>query len=211
MQVAIAQLAALYLSLIARSLRWRLEGEENLQHLLSGPPVVVVLWHEALPSVPVLWYILKRQRMHRPVAALVSMHRDGQLIGRVLHHLGLRMISGSTSRGGAEAMVEMAGALAGGAHIILTPDGPRGPRRVCAPGAARLAAETSTQIIPCGAITSRAITLSSWDRMRLPLPFGRGVIVCGAPISVPRDGWAASLPQITAALTATMDEAAAHL
>jgi lysophospholipid acyltransferase (LPLAT)-like uncharacterized protein len=38
--------------------------------------------------------------------------------------------------------------------------------------------------------------------MQLPLPFGRGVLVCGPPIAVARDGWQESLPVIAAALDA---------
>jgi hypothetical protein len=36
--------------------------------------------------------------------------------------------------------------------------------------------------------------------MLLPLPWGRGVLVCGPPLVVPREGWTASLPLIEAAL-----------
>jgi hypothetical protein len=37
--------------------------------------------------------------------------------------------------------------------------------------------------------------------MLLPLPFGRGILVIGEPIPVPREGWESSLPAIEAALT----------
>ena len=43
--------------------------------------------------------------------------------------------------------------------------------------------------------------LGTWDRMVLPLPFGRGALVCQPLIEVPREGWEASLPAIEAALT----------
>ena len=93
----------------------------------------------------------------------------------------------------------------------LTPDGPRGPRRVCAPGVAQLAAMSGRKVLPCGAMTSNAKTLGSWDRMRLPLPFGRGVLVCGELIDVPREDWQNGVAAVTAALNATMDRAAALL
>ena len=41
----------------------------------------------------------------------------------------------------------------------------------------------------------------------MPLPFGRGVIVCGESIPVPPDEAEAALPRITAAITAATDEA----
>jgi lysophospholipid acyltransferase (LPLAT)-like uncharacterized protein len=67
---------------------------------------------------------------------------------------------------------------------------------------AQLAALAGVPIIPCAAQTTRRRVLPTWDRMILPLPWGRGVLVCGAPIIVPREGWAASLPGIGAALNA---------
>jgi lysophospholipid acyltransferase (LPLAT)-like uncharacterized protein len=45
--------------------------------------------------------------------------------------------------------------------------------------------------------------------MLLPLPFGRGILVIGEPIPVPREGWEASLPAIQAALTAVATRAEA--
>ena len=86
--------------------------------------------------------------------------------------------------------------LEDGDQIVITPDGPRGPAREAAAGVAQLAALTQAPIIPCAAQTSARRVLATWDRMVLPLPFGRGVLVCAAPIAVPRDAWNASLPQI---------------
>ena len=96
--------------------------------------------------------------------------------------------------------------LEAGDHVVITPDGPRGPRRVAAPGVAQLAALSGMPVLPCAAQTSRRWTLRSWDRMVLPLPFGRGVIVCGAPIA----GARATAPRrrcraIAAAITAATD------
>jgi lysophospholipid acyltransferase (LPLAT)-like uncharacterized protein len=73
---------------------------------------------------------------------------------------------------------------------------------------AQLAAMTGAVVLPCGAWTTRAVTLNSWDRMRIPLPFGRGRLVCGTPISVSREAWAETLPEITIALNMAMASAA---
>jgi lysophospholipid acyltransferase (LPLAT)-like uncharacterized protein len=91
--------------------------------------------------------------------------------------------------------------------VLITPDGPRGPRRQAAPGVAQLAALSGAQVVPLGGATSAQRRLGSWDRMMFPLPFGRGVLVCGAPIAVPRDGAEAALPGIATALSAVCDEA----
>jgi len=86
--------------------------------------------------------------------------------------------------------------------VLITPDGPRGPRRQAAPGVAQLAALSGAALVPVGAASTRHRRLPSWDRMMLPLPFGRGVLVCGPPIRVARGEADAALPGIAAALDA---------
>jgi lysophospholipid acyltransferase (LPLAT)-like uncharacterized protein len=97
--------------------------------------------------------------------------------------------------------------LQAGQHVLITPDGPRGPRRQAALGVAQIAGLSGSPVLPLGAQTSRRRVLPTWDRMYVPLPFGRGVIVCGALITVPREAWEASLPAIEAALTEAADTA----
>ncbi|MCO6419337.1 hypothetical protein JYK14_24705, partial [Siccirubricoccus sp. KC 17139] len=61
--------------------------------------------------------------------------------------------------------------------------------------------------LPCAARTSRGLTLRSWDRMVVPLPFARGVIAFGPPVAVARAAPEAALPAIAAALSAACDAA----
>jgi lysophospholipid acyltransferase (LPLAT)-like uncharacterized protein len=210
-RAAAAWVAAQYEAFAVATQRWTLLGHENLRVLLGEAPVIAVFWHETLPATLILWTIARREGMTRPAVALASAHQDGQLIGQVVRHHGLGLVSGSTSKGGAKALRELLHALAGGSHVVITPDGPRGPRRRAAPGLVQLAALSGARILPCAALTSRAVTLKSWDAMRLPVPFGRGALAVGEPIAVPRDGWQAALPQVEAALNALMDQAAAAL
>jgi lysophospholipid acyltransferase (LPLAT)-like uncharacterized protein len=145
---------------------------------------------------------------------LVSRHQDGRLIGDMMRSFGLDLVHGSSSKGaaqkgGASGMRALLAVLAAGDQVVITPDGPRGPRRQLARGVAQLAALAGVPVLPCAARSTRRRVLPTWDRMILPLPFGRGVLVCGAPIHVPRDRWADSLPVIAAALTQAADEAEA--
>jgi len=210
-QAFIAWAAARYVGLVASRLDWLVEGEANLKSLAAPSPLIVVFWHEALPSMPVLWQRARRLGMTRPAVVLASAHRDGQLIGRAVRHMGIGLVSGSSSRGGAAGLRGLLKALESGANVGVTPDGPRGPRRVCAPGVAQLAAMSGCRILPCGAVTTPARTLRSWDRMRIPLPYGRGALVCGAPITVSREDWQAALPMVTQALNQAMERAAGLL
>lgn len=97
--------------------------------------------------------------------------------------------------------------LLSGGVVGITPDGPQGPKRKASPGVAQLAALAGVPILPCAARTSRQVLLSTWDRMGIPLPFGRGFVVCGPPIPVPRDGWRETLPAIAAALNRASERA----
>jgi len=206
---ALAWLIARALTLLLRSIRWRIEGEDAVACLVSGPPCIVALWHESLPVVPILWLHVRKLGMTRRTMVLASKNSDGQLAGLTMKFLGAELMSGSSRHGGKEALHGLVAALEAGAHVVLTPDGPRGPRRQARPGVALLAARTGLTVLPIGVASWPMIGLNSWDSMRLPLPFGRGVVRFGAPVAVPADAWEAGLAQISASLSETLDEAMA--
>jgi lysophospholipid acyltransferase (LPLAT)-like uncharacterized protein len=170
---------------------------------------VFAFWHEFLPLMPALSLIARKLPSYRPtpIHTLVSQHRDGQFIGAVVRRFGILPILGSTTRGGAAGLRNLVTVLKRGGLIGITPDGPRGPRRQAAAGVAQLAALAGVPVLPCAAHTNRRIRLNTWDRMPVPLPFGQGVIVCGAAIMVPRDGWKDAVPAITGALNQAAERA----
>jgi len=200
-------LGGLYLIFALRTTRWVLDGPEHLAQVTAGQATVAAFWHERLALMPMLWLTLRRRDPAQRGHVLVSQHRDGRLIGAVMRRFGVAVVYGSSRRGGAAGVRAVLPLLARGEHLVMTPDGPRGPRRVAAPGVAQIAALSGVPVLPCAAQTSRRRVLRSWDRMVVPLPFGRGVLVCLPPISVPRDGWQEALPEIAAALTAAADRA----
>jgi hypothetical protein len=208
-QRALAWLLGLYLSFALRTTRWTLHGQEHMAPHAQGAPAVVAFWHERLPLIAMVWLIARRMYPDSPARphALVSHHRDGRFIGGVIRRFDIAVVLGSSSRGGAAGFRRLRGLLACGDHIGITPDGPRGPRRVAAPGVAQLAALSGCPVLPCAAQTSRRWEMRSWDRMVIPQPFGRGVVVCGPTITVPEAAWELSLPVIAAALSEAADRA----
>ncbi len=173
-----------YLRFVQRSGRWRVEGEahRDAAHALAGGRAIYAFWHSrlalmwAFPGVP-------RERTH----VLISAHSDGRALAGVMDRIGIEVITGSTSKGGAQALREMIRVLARGGSVGLTPDGPRGPNMVAQSGAIALARASGAPILPIAFSARPARFLDSWDRMQLPLPFGRGVYIFGEPIRVPRD------------------------
>ena len=202
-QSLLAAALGVYLVLALRTTRWRFEGLEHAAPLLSGQPLIAAFWHEHLALMPALWLRVRHAgqgRLRARAHVLVSQHRDGRLIGEIMRRFRAEVVHGSSSRGGAASVRSMMALLAEGELIVITPDGPRGPRRQAAPGVARLAAVSRTLVLPCAAQTTRRRVLSSWDRMILPLPFGRGAVVCCPAIEVERENWQDATSVIAAAM-----------
>ena len=207
-QAILASLLSFYLTFALRTTRWTLDGQEHFRPHGAGAPAVFAFWHEFLPLMPALSLIARKLPFYRPtpIHTLVSQHRDGQFIGAVVRRFGILPILGSSTRGGATGTRNLLGVLRKGELIGITPDGPRGPRRQAAFGVAQLAALSGVPVVPLAARTTRRVHLDTWDRMPVPLPFGRGVMVCGPAIHVPRHDWKDAIPAITEAL----NEAAAR-
>lgn len=213
-QALVARLLAGYLACVGLTTRWQVIGAENLPPAIGSGAArqgaIVTFWHERLAVMPIGWRHMRRAMPDLTdiiPQVLVSRHRDGRLIGAVAGRFALAMVHASSSRGGAAGLLALARILAAHRVVAITPDGPRGPRRRAAPGVAQLAALSGRPVLPFGMATSRARLLASWDRMMIPLPFGRGVVVIGAPIHVARGEEAAALPGIEAALSEVCDRA----
>lgn len=138
---------------------------------------VYALWHEHLLPLAAL-------HAHQGAAVLVSRHRDGEILARIMTRWGYLPARGSSTRGGEEGLRQMVRAGRAGRPIAFTPDGPRGPARRCKPGVVRAAAETGLPIIPVGVAATRARRLRSWDRFVVPMPRARIFVSYGRPLVV---------------------------
>jgi hypothetical protein len=174
----LAPLVAFGMLLLGATLRreiLRRDREESLKRREIG--MIYSLWHGRM-FFPV--YFFRGQK----TSILVSQSRDGELITGLLQILGQKVIRGSSSRGGARALVELCRRLEAGQDVALTPDGPRGPRHRVQPGIIGLASRTGAPILPIAFGASRKKTFQSWDRFSLPLPFSRVALVFGPPVEV---------------------------
>ena len=202
-QGLLARLVALYLRLVWATTRWTLLGEEHARPF-ADRPMILAFWHERLPLAALGWRLLARrvpQRDGRRAQVLISRHRDGRLIAAAVKPFGIDVVHASSSKGGAAGLRGLARILADGGVAVITPDGPRGPVRVAAPGVAQLAALSGVPVLPCAVASTRMRLAGSWDRMRFPLPFARGFAMVGAPIVVSRENPEAALAAIEDALT----------
>ena len=175
------QLAAWILRAMAATMRREDVGLEHPRGILQrGERAIVAFWHARLLMMPFAY-------PGEPTAILISQHRDGEVIAQVAERLGLSVVRGSATRGAARAFREMLQVLNGGSHVVITPDGPRGPRQQVKPGVVELARLSGMPILPLAFGAWPRKVLQSWDRFVIPLPFGRGVYAWGEPIYVPAE------------------------
>lgn len=155
--------------------------EENLAAARAqGRGVILALWHAQMIPVVV------RYRW-QDIVALISTHRDGEIIARLVMALGYRTVRGSTNREPAKAAVTVLKLLKKEkATVAFTPDGPRGPRERVRGGIIRVAAMTGAPIVTMAAAAAPCWRLQSWDRFRLPLPWSKFHVRLGQPFTVPR-------------------------
>jgi len=168
--------------LIGPTLRFEFVGKRNaVNRSETGQACIGAFWHRCI--FPALWYY-----RNQGFVVMITMNFDGLWTSRVVEKLGYRVAQGSSSRGGMNALNEMAREVQAGWDVAFTPDGPRGPRYVAKPGPVMLARRTGKPITVFHIGLKTAHTFErSWDRFRLPYPCSRAVLVMAPPIYVSTD------------------------
>jgi hypothetical protein len=186
-----------YIRFVGMTSRRDFIGRAHADALLEADAgFILAFWHARLLMGPII-----RAETDRPVAMLISGHRDGAMIAAAVKGFGIDTIKGSAAdpgkpeknKSGAPAVAAMAAALKAGRIVGMTPDGPRGPAEVAKIGAVRLAAMTGAPILPAGYAAKGAVRLQTWDRFVLTLPFARMAFAARPPIHVERDADAGEL------------------
>lgn len=166
-----------YYRLVLATSQVQIRADPSTENLLRKDlPLIYVLWHRHVFCIPWL-----RHYARRPLAVLVSGHRDGRIITAALRFCRLAVVVGSSTRGGISAYRQLLRLLRAGELICVTPDGPKGPPLQVKPGVMRLSRHSGSAMVPVALAASRQRQLGSWDRTLVPLPFARVVIVLGPP------------------------------
>lgn len=163
------------------SLRIDTVGAEHPQAFWDrGGQVILSFWHDQL--------LLMACGYHGPGAKiLISASKDGELIARTMAYFGQDAVRGSSSRGGRAAFRHLLGLAKEPFDLVITPDGPRGPRHEVKEGVVQLARLSGRPVVPMAFAASRGHRFRSWDRFLLPYPFGRGVYSFGEPMIYQND------------------------
>lgn len=193
--------------LFTATIRFKLHDVYRHTELLDSHqdsrPVIFCIWHNRLFLCLACYmkFALKNDP-HRRMAALVSASRDGGMLSRVLELYHIQPVRGSSSRRGAQALVELHSWARQGLDLAVTPDGPRGPRYQVHPGVITMAQVSGLPILPITYHLSHKYVLKSWDRFQIPLPFCTCTVSAGQPIYIPkeltpeeRESWRAKVNQ----------------
>jgi lysophospholipid acyltransferase (LPLAT)-like uncharacterized protein len=217
LQSALAVLLAAYLRVTLKTIRWSQEGLPAAEAIWdAGGPVVVCFWHSRIALSPACWPLDRAQEPR----ALISLSADGEFIAKAMEKVGFPAIRGSAAKrgdqtrakGGSAAFRDVLRWLKAGNGIAITPDGPRGPAEQMTDGPPMLARLARAPVLLVGLASRPCLTLNSWDKAILPLPFTRGVIVWRGPLtagarddpSVLGADWAAGLSAATRAAEAAL-------
>jgi len=169
-------LAAGIIRLLYRLLRVEFVGEEYPQAIWQkGEHLILAFWHDQL--------LLMVKGYRGPGSKiLISASKDGELIARVMKYFGQQAVRGSSTRGGRAAFKELLGLAKEEVDLVITPDGPKGPRHELKDGVVQLARLSGRPVVPMAFTCSRGHRFASWDRFLLPYPFGRAVFAFGEPV-----------------------------
>ena len=175
---AISALGAPVIRALAATWRWHVEGYAHYESIVaSGRQPIMAFWHGRILPATVFF-------KNRGIVVITSQNFDGEWIAGIIRRFGYGTARGSSSRGGARALVQLRRDLAAGHPAGFTLDGPRGPARVAQPGAVFLAGATGYPILPFHFEASRFWEMNSWDRTQVPKPFSRVALAIGAPLHV---------------------------
>lgn len=160
-----------FLRLLRQTLRFDVQNQPP-----NNFPCVYVFWHRDL-------LLMTLQRIDSNGVVLVSSSQDGELIAGPLLRLGYKVVRGSSSRQGSQALQAML-RLAKTHSLAITPDGPKGPVGTIHPGLFQLAYLGRIPVIPVAVEVNREWIFRSWDRFRFPKPWARAQVRYGTPIPV---------------------------
>ena len=190
----------LAISVIGPTLRYSISWEEEPSQpdAIFEKPVIYSFWHRAVFPASWMW---RKQR----IAVMVSRSFDGEYIARIIERLGFVAVRGSSSRGGAGALLGTKSVLERGESVAFTIDGPRGPKYVAKPGPVGLSKVTSIPMAAFYVALSNSWVLKTWDAFMIPKPFSRALVRVSRKTVVPADADDPQIAEYHAKLQAALE------
>jgi len=163
---------------LCKSLKISRINDEAIKNLKSkNQNYVLAFWHGTM-LLP--WYL----HGSPDFVGLTSQSKDGDLLAKILRNWKYKVIRGSSSTGGDEALDIMIEHAENNYSIAVTPDGPRGPRHKFKAGAVITAKKTNVPVVLAGVGFKRKKILKNWDQFEIPYFFSEAKIIFSDPVYV---------------------------
>ena len=178
----ICWIGAKYIKFVSFTNSWSFINKKYVENLWKkNEAFILCFWHGRLLMMPLSW------NKEKKINVLISAHSDGQLLSKTVKHFNIETITGSSSKGGSEAIRNIIKSLKSGISIGMTPDGPRGPRMKVNSAIIKIASLTGHKIVPLSYSVKKKFFLNSWDKFLVALPFGKGCFIWGKPIKIKKN------------------------
>ncbi|HTR24638.1 MAG TPA: lysophospholipid acyltransferase family protein [Terriglobales bacterium] len=193
------------ISLIGPTLRYSISWEEPPAdpNIIYEPAVIYSFWHRAVFAGAWLWRKIG-------AAVMVSRSFDGEYIARAIEKLGFVAVRGSSTRGGAEALLGLKSQLEKGTPVVFTIDGPRGPKYVAKPGPVLLSRATALPMAAFYVAIDDPWVLNTWDALLIPKPFSKALVRFSKKIHVPENADDAKMSDFHRQLQSALERVTAY-
>jgi lysophospholipid acyltransferase (LPLAT)-like uncharacterized protein len=190
--------------MIGRTLRYSISWEEppSQANATFEQPMIYSFWHRAVFASAWLW-------RKTGIAVMVSRSFDGEYIARTIERLGFAAVRGSSSRGGASALLGLRSQLEQDNLVVFTIDGPRGPKYVAKPGPVLLSRASAAPMAAFYVALSNSWVLNTWDALMIPKPFAKVLVRFSAKMRVPADANDAQMDEFQRQLQAALERVTA--
>lgn len=170
-----------YIQLVYLTSKKSFIGQEAIHNSAKeNKPIIISIWHNRLMMAA--FFAKKTNSIYKnyKFMSLASKHGDGRFVGKVMAKFNIISILGSTidpknpQRGiSYSSLKQIITGLKNNQCLGITPDGPRGPNQKINSEIISIARLSGSPIACCSIAYSRYIEMNSWDKFKLPLPFGK--------------------------------------
>ena len=203
-QQLISLLGSMYVLFVYKTSTIDLKNRKHIESLFKkNESFIYAFWHDQLLMCPLTW------QSEFEIKVLISKHRDGDIIAKLISNLGFKAIRGSThkagktkNKGGLLSARQMIKSLKKGISIGISPDGPKGPRHKVSDGILSISRLSNASILPVGIGFKKKWVLNTWDKFIIPKPFNQITIIWGEPLPALKNE--KSINQIKSKLESTM-------
>ncbi|MGR3951468.1 MAG: DUF374 domain-containing protein [Chlamydia sp.] len=158
---------SLFLRIYLRTLRIQIALPEEFKRIHA----VYAIWHDSLFIIPRIRHLFSNRKSE--IHIMISKSRDGEFAAFFAEQFSYMKAIRVSHTARFTALKSAISTLKEGHSILITPDGPRGPRRKIKGGIITASSASDRPIIPIAVQYHWAISLSSWDRFQIPIPFSR--------------------------------------